>query len=325
MSYQGNPLSTSFSSRIKQDFVSPSGTSFTMNQAVSDPNDISLYINHVRQEPGIAYTVDGSSTLTTTGTLVSADDMYIIYDELTIQTAEHPEGQALRCSTLDATGVASLDDSLVFKNSGTSFGQITLTDTNNLSIGCTSTDHTGLSFGTGEILSRKNESNADNLVSLGAGSFRFKDLYLGGGVVFDAVTGSATSNTLEDYEEGTFTLTMRGSSGSVGSAAGHTTTCKYVKIGTLVYFNGDFNLTNVGSYSGNFLFSGLPFTVDGGNHPLTLGGHQLDSDNSTYNYLYFATASNTTIDAANPNVGGTIAWSAVGTGAYQVNGTYIAA
>ena len=108
MSYLGNPLSTAFSSRIKQDFASPSGTSFTMNQAVSDPNDISLYINHVRQEPGIAYTVDGSSTLTTTGTLTASDDMYIIYDELTIQTAEHPEGQALRCTSIDATDALSV-------------------------------------------------------------------------------------------------------------------------------------------------------------------------------------------------------------------------
>lgn len=137
--------------------------------------------------------------------------------------------------------------------------------------------------------------------------------------------GIASNNLLDDYEEGTFTLTMRGSSGSAGSVAGNTATCPYVKIGKLVYFNGSFNLTNVGSYSGNFLFTGLPFTVDGENHPMPLGGHQLDSDNATKNYLYFITANNTTIDVANPNVQGAIGWSSVGTGTYQVNGTYITA
>jgi hypothetical protein len=135
--------------------------------------------------------------------------------------------------------------------------------------------------------------------------------------------GTGAANLLDDYEVGTFTLTMRGSSGSSGSAAGNTATCSYVKVGKLVYFNGAFNLTNVGSYSGNLLFTGLPFTVDGENHPMPLGGHQLDSDNETKNYLYFITANNTTIDVANPNVSGAIGWSSVGTGAYQINGTYI--
>ena len=106
----------------------------------------------------------------------------------------------------------------------------------------------------------------------------------GKGIVLGA-TSNTDANTLDDYEEGTFTLTMRGSSGSAGSVAGNTATFPYVKIGELVYFNGSFSITNVGSYSGNLLFTGLPFTVDGQNHPMPLGAHQLDSDNETKNYL----------------------------------------
>ena len=84
-------------------------------------------------------------------------------------------------------------------------------------------------------------------------------------------------------------------------------------------------LQNVGSYSGDLLFTGLPFTVDGQNHPMPLGAHKLDSDNGTKNYLFMVTANNTTINVLNPNGTGAIGWSSVATGGYQVNGTYITA
>ena len=73
MPYVGNPLADAFSSREKQDLTGQSGTSFTLSHAVSHANDLSVYINHVRQEPTTAYTVD-YNTLTTTGSLAGTDD-----------------------------------------------------------------------------------------------------------------------------------------------------------------------------------------------------------------------------------------------------------
>ena len=81
MPYVGNPLANAFSSRVKQDLTGQSGTSFTLTHAVSSANDLSVYINHVRQEPTTAYTVD-YNTLTTTGRVAGTDDLYIIYDEI---------------------------------------------------------------------------------------------------------------------------------------------------------------------------------------------------------------------------------------------------
>ena len=98
MPYVGNPLADAFSSREKQDLTGQSGTSFTLTHAVSHANDLSVYINHVRQEPTTAYSVNGT-TLTTTGSVASTDDFYIIYDELAVQSISHPTDQALTATS----------------------------------------------------------------------------------------------------------------------------------------------------------------------------------------------------------------------------------
>jgi hypothetical protein len=92
--------------------------------------------------------------------------------------------------------------------------------------------------------------NRDNAISLGAGSRRFKDLYLSGGVVFDAVSGNATSNTLDDYEEGTFTPAV---SGATANTAGG----NYIKIGNFVYVKFRFDWQGLSGSTAQL--SGLPF------------------------------------------------------------------
>lgn len=98
MPYVGNPLADAFSSREKQDLTGQSGTSFTLTHSVSHANDLSVYVNHVRQEPTTAYTVNGT-TLTTTGSVAGTDDFYIIYDELALQSISHPTDQALTATS----------------------------------------------------------------------------------------------------------------------------------------------------------------------------------------------------------------------------------
>ena len=112
MPYVGNPLANAFSSRVKQDLTGQSGTSFTLTHAVSSANDLSVYINHVRQEPTTAYSVNGT-TLTTTGSVAGTDDFYIIYDELGLQSIAHDSAQAMKATSgtftgaITATGVTS--------------------------------------------------------------------------------------------------------------------------------------------------------------------------------------------------------------------------
>jgi hypothetical protein len=93
----------------------------------------------------------------------------------------------------------------------------------------------------------------DAAINLGTATNRFKDLYLSGGVVFDAVAGNATSNTLDDYEEGTWTPAC---GATLSTAVG-----TYTKIGNQVTVH--YHVVTTGGLptsTAQVQISGLPFT-----------------------------------------------------------------
>ena len=74
------------------------------------------------------------------------------------------------------------------------------------------------------------------------------------------VTTNTDANTLDDYEEGTHTVTMTcATSGSI-TMNGSYNTMAYVKIGNLVTVSGDLRVSSVSSPVGAIAMS-LPFTV----------------------------------------------------------------
>lgn len=80
----------------------------------------------------------------------------------------------------------------------------------------------------------------------------------GGQITFPATqVPSANANTLDDYEEGTWTPTVTPSSGSLTS---YTSSGVYVKVGRSVTITGAFALTNAGTASGSVLVGGIPFS-----------------------------------------------------------------
>ena len=92
MPYIGNQAVQGYSSvPTKQDLTGATGTSLTLTHSVSSNESIDLYINNVRQEPGTAYTVAGN-TVTLTGSVVATDDIYVIYNNLALQTTVPPDG-----------------------------------------------------------------------------------------------------------------------------------------------------------------------------------------------------------------------------------------
>ena len=180
MPYVGNPLADAFSSREKQDLTGQSGTSFTLTHAVSHANDLSVYINHVRQEPTTAYTVNGT-TLTTTGSVAGTDDFYIIYDELAVQSISHPTDQALTATsgtfTSGLVGTTATFSGAVSGTNGTFSGNVSGTLTTAAQPNVTSVGTlTGLTVGNNATLSTGNPqlflaSTGDG----GEGSINFKD------------------------------------------------------------------------------------------------------------------------------------------------------
>ena len=116
-------------------------------------------------------------------------------------------------------------------------------------------------------------SYVDKLTLFNNGNVKINDGDLvigtaGHGIDFSAVShaGGMTSELLDSYEEGTFTPYMRGTGGSVGSYAQSNLSGTYTKIGNLVYFSLQAVLTNLGSYSGQFKWGGLPFTARAGDN-----------------------------------------------------------
>jgi hypothetical protein len=82
----------------------------------------------------------------------------------------------------------------------------------------------------------------------------------GGQITFPATqNASAGANTLDDYEEGTFTPSIALGGGTSGITYDNQTGT-YTKIGNVVCYHLNILLTNKGSSTGNLSITGLPFT-----------------------------------------------------------------
>ena len=131
-------------------------------------------------------------------------------------------------------------------------------------------------------------NQTDAQTDIGRSSFRFKNLYLSGGVVFGTTGGSVSSKTLDDYEEGTWTPAISG--GVVTTDGGNT----YTKVGRLVTILMRFTVTTSSTFN---IISGLPFAADTGVSKFQAAGIVITAsgtglvtarlfDNGSFIYLY---------------------------------------
>jgi hypothetical protein len=107
----------------------------------------------------------------------------------------------------------------------------------------------------------------DNSYDLGRSANRFKDLYLSGGAYLG---GTGSANYLDDYEEGTFTVTVASgiSVSSYDQQIGH-----YVKVGRMVTAWVFMEYNGSSRTSSHFIISGLPFTSSNDtSNEATMGG-----------------------------------------------------
>ncbi len=87
MAFIGNQPAESFTSFATQEFSTSATTSYTLDHAVTNENEIALFINNVRQQPGSgkAYTASGT-TLTLSAATASTDTMYCVFLGRALQT-----------------------------------------------------------------------------------------------------------------------------------------------------------------------------------------------------------------------------------------------
>ena len=87
MAYIGIQPAEKFTSFATQEFSTSATTSYTLDHAVANENEIALFVNNVRQQPGSgkAYTATGTA-LTLSAATASTDTMYCIFLGRALQT-----------------------------------------------------------------------------------------------------------------------------------------------------------------------------------------------------------------------------------------------
>ena len=162
--------------------------------------------------------------------------------------------------TLDAAGDIILDadgGDITLKDGGTAIGSIG----NSGGAAFYGGTNGGLMFnGVNINPTNGTATRVDNANDIGAASYRFKSLYLSGGVYLG---GTSTPNFLDDYEEGTWTVSIEAQSGTQPTIGYQSREGNYTKIGNTVHITGAFALNAMTDGADTtFLIAGLPFTID---------------------------------------------------------------
>jgi hypothetical protein len=139
----------------------------------------------------------------------------------------------------------------------------------------------------------------------------------GTGITFPASqSASSDANTLDDYEEGTWTPTVASGSGTLTS---YTSTGQYIKIGKFVFICFQFIITSAGTASGIANVSGMPFPTIANNGTKSTGNVREDNYTGVFYGSYaFANSSQLSISQFSSYTLG-IVW----TNNYAYNGTLV--
>ena len=105
MPYIGNQPAEQFTSFATQEFSTSATTSYTLDHAVTNENEIALFINNVRQQPGSgkAYTATGTA-LTLSAATASTDTMYCVFLGRALQTV-NPATNSITSAMVSANAI----------------------------------------------------------------------------------------------------------------------------------------------------------------------------------------------------------------------------
>jgi hypothetical protein len=258
-------------------------TAFTLTYAPASTTSIVVAISGVVQNPNL-YSVVGTTLTFSPAPPSGTSNIAVLYLGLPVITGSSPGNTAFLSATdLTATASQTVFASAgsytpgfvqVYRN-GARLGAADFTATNGTTITLANAATSG-DLVTIEYYTLTSLTNAlpltggtvtgtvtfNSAITGAAATFSGLIAANGGGVSFPATqVPSADANTLDDYEEGTFTPTIIGGT-TAGTATYTQQTGQYTKIGNRVLISIRVGY-NSGTGTGALNIGGLPFTTDG--------------------------------------------------------------
>jgi hypothetical protein len=231
MSYIGNTATQqAFTPAV--DFFNGNGstTAFTLSRPVASVAQVQAVISNVPQKPGDAFTVSGNTITFTSAPPSGTQNIYVYYTSPITQVIAPGQG------TVDTT--ALVDSSVT---------------TAKIANAAVTTAKLSSTTGTGAVALASLPSFPTTIGVGGATASAS-----GSGVSFPATqSASSDANTLDDYEEGTWSPNFTFSGASAGMS--YTSSGTYTKIGNSVRVFGRVAFTNKGSSTGSAWIQNLPF------------------------------------------------------------------
>ena len=157
MAYIGIKPAESFTSFATQTFSTSATSSYTLDHAVTNENELALFINNVRQQPGSgkAYTATGTA-LTLSANTASTDTMYAVFLGRALQTVNPPAA---------SVGASQVADDLI-TSAKLNYAETTLTDGATVSWDASTADVAKVTLGGNRTLAAPTNGTTGQFISL---------------------------------------------------------------------------------------------------------------------------------------------------------------
>ena len=226
------------------------------------PNFLDVWLNGVKLVNGDDFTATNGSDVVLTSGAAAGDTVEVLsYSTYEVNAQTYTGGLTVNndAATVLTVDRATSDGTLVdIKKNGSTVGSIG-TYANEYYYGSPTGGDTFLRHGwNGIVPATSSGTDRDAAIQLGSSVSRFKDLYLSGGVYLG---GTGAANLLDDYEEGTFTLSATATLDSLRGTWPTSVTARYTKVGKTVTLSVLLSGTDFGftSLFGYYMWSGVPF------------------------------------------------------------------
>ncbi len=196
MAYIGVQPADAYTSFAVQHFTTSATTGYTLDNPVANENEIALFINNVRQEPGSSYAYTASGTTLTLSAATSASDtMYCVFIGKAVQTVT-PSSSSLTASMISTASSFDFPVQIYF-------GEETLTDGATIDWNLQTQQVAKVTLGGNRTLNAPTNQNAGGFYSLlivqdgtGSRTLSFNSAYKFTGATAPTLTTTASAKDL---------------------------------------------------------------------------------------------------------------------------------